>query len=54
MDEMELEGELGKGNYGTVQKVLHKPTKVVMAMKVGIFLLVNSAPFGIGSRGRIW
>jgi len=25
--------ELGKGNYGTVQKVFHKPTKVVMAMK---------------------
>lgn len=33
MSEMVLEGELGKGNYGTVQKVYHKPTKVVMAMK---------------------
>lgn len=34
MDQFELEDELGKGNYGTVRKVLHKPTKVVMAMKV--------------------
>lgn len=33
-DEMELQEELGKGNYGSVQKVYHKPTKVVMAMKV--------------------
>ncbi|KAJ9113763.1 hypothetical protein QFC20_001789 [Naganishia adeliensis] len=32
-DEMELQEELGKGNYGSVQKVYHKPTKVVMAMK---------------------
>lgn len=34
MDEMILEQELGKGNYGTVQRVFHKPTKVTMAMKV--------------------
>lgn len=34
MSEFELEHELGKGNYGTVRKVLHKPTKVAMAMKV--------------------
>ena len=27
--------ELGRGNYGTVKKVLHKPTNVLMAMKVG-------------------
>lgn len=33
MGELELLEELGKGNYGTVQKVFHKPTKVVMAMK---------------------
>ncbi|GHJ87391.1 hypothetical protein NliqN6_3793 [Naganishia liquefaciens] len=32
-DEMELQEELGKGNYGSVQKVYHRPTKVVMAMK---------------------
>ncbi|KAJ9122519.1 hypothetical protein QFC22_001948 [Naganishia vaughanmartiniae] len=32
-DEMDLQEELGKGNYGSVQKVYHKPTKVVMAMK---------------------
>ena len=34
MDQFELEDELGKGNYGTVRKVIHKPTKVNMAMKV--------------------
>ena len=34
MGELELLGELGRGNYGTVQKVYHKVTKVVMAMKV--------------------
>ncbi|MBW0543726.1 hypothetical protein O181_083441 [Austropuccinia psidii MF-1] len=33
MDELTLLEELGKGNYGTVQKVFHKPTKVIMAMK---------------------
>jgi len=33
MDEMELREELGRGNYGTVQKVYHRPTKVMMAMK---------------------
>lgn len=33
MNQFELEDELGKGNYGTVRKVLHKPTKVAMAMK---------------------
>lgn len=34
MDDFELFEELGKGNYGTVQKVWHKPTKVTMALKV--------------------
>lgn len=34
MDELELQDELGSGNYGTVQKVYHKITKVTMAMKV--------------------
>ncbi|CAO3692575.1 unnamed protein product [Umbelopsis ramanniana] len=33
MDELELKEELGKGQYGTVQKVFHKATNVVMAMK---------------------
>jgi len=33
MDELTLLEELGKGNYGTVQKVFHKTTKVTMAMK---------------------
>lgn len=34
MDQLQLNEELGKGNYGTVKKVLHKPTNVAMAMKV--------------------
>lgn len=34
MDDFELFEELGKGNYGTVQKVVHKPTGVTMALKV--------------------
>ena len=34
MGELQLEEELGRGNYGTVKKVLHKPTNVAMAMKV--------------------
>jgi len=33
MDDFELFEELGKGNYGTVQKVLHRPTGVSMALK---------------------
>jgi mitogen-activated protein kinase kinase len=34
MDQLQLDEELGKGNYGTVKKVLHRPTNVIMAMKV--------------------
>ncbi|KZT26659.1 MAP kinase [Neolentinus lepideus HHB14362 ss-1] len=33
MDQLQLYEDLGKGNYGTVKKVLHKPTNVAMAMK---------------------
>ncbi|WWD20620.1 hypothetical protein CI109_105096 [Kwoniella shandongensis] len=33
MDEIEVQGELGKGNYGSVHKVFHRPTGVMMAMK---------------------
>lgn len=33
LDELENKGELGRGNYGEVTKVLHKPTQVMMAMK---------------------
>ncbi|KAI8097689.1 kinase-like domain-containing protein [Halteromyces radiatus] len=33
MDDLVLEKELGHGQYGTVQRVYHKRTKVVMAMK---------------------
>ncbi|EFI28216.1 STE/STE7 protein kinase [Coprinopsis cinerea okayama7 len=33
-DQLQLDDEeLGRGNYGTVKKVLHKPTNVAMAMK---------------------
>ena len=39
MGELQLDEELGKGNYGTVKKVLHKPTNVAMAMKVRVFIL---------------
>lgn len=34
MEQLVLEQELGRGNYGTVKKVLHVPTNVEMAMKV--------------------
>jgi mitogen-activated protein kinase kinase len=33
MQQLKLLEELGRGNYGTVKKVLHKPTNVLMAMK---------------------
>ncbi|KAF8070593.1 kinase-like protein [Lyophyllum atratum] len=33
MEQLQLDEELGRGNYGTVKKVLHKPTNVAMAMK---------------------
>lgn len=34
MTQLQLEDELGKGAYGTVRRVLHRPTNVAMAMKV--------------------
>jgi mitogen-activated protein kinase kinase len=34
MNQLQLAEELGRGNYGTVKKVLHRPTNVAMAMKV--------------------
>lgn len=37
MDEMEVIGELGKGNYGSVQQVYHRPMSIMMAMKVSLF-----------------
>ncbi|KAI0225518.1 MAP kinase kinase Wis1, partial [Massospora cicadina] len=33
MDELQPNGHLGKGMYGLVQKVYHRPTNVTMAMK---------------------
>lgn len=33
LDELEFLEEIGHGNYGTVSKVIHKPTGVLMAMK---------------------
>jgi len=48
MDQLHLDEELGKGNYGTVKKVLHKPTNVAMAMKVTTaFFLHRSSPIQI-------
>jgi mitogen-activated protein kinase kinase len=38
MNQLELKEELGRGNYGTVKRVLHKPTNVEMAMKVRALL----------------
>ena len=37
-EELERLGELGHGNGGAVVKVRHKPSGIVMARKVGIFL----------------
>ena len=37
MDEMDIVGELGKGNYGSVQQVFHRPTNIMMAMKVSCY-----------------
>ena len=45
MTQLELEEELGRGNYGTVKKVLHKPTKVQMAMKASIASLFHYCIF---------
>ena len=41
MSQLQLEEELGRGNYGTVKRVLHKPTKVYMAMKVRCSFIVS-------------
>lgn len=46
MDQLKLDEELGKGNYGTVKKVLHVPTNVYMAMKVRLVPLVISSISG--------
>ncbi|KIY49096.1 kinase-like protein [Fistulina hepatica ATCC 64428] len=32
-NQLQLDEELGRGNYGTVKKVMHTPTNVAMAMK---------------------
>ncbi len=34
MKDLQIEEELGRGNYGTVRRAIHKPTKLQMAMKV--------------------
>lgn len=34
MEQLQLFEDLGKGTYGVVKRVLHKPTNVAMAMKV--------------------
>ncbi|KAK9464838.1 kinase-like domain-containing protein [Lipomyces arxii] len=33
LNDLQVLEELGRGNYGTVSKVLHKPSNVIMAMK---------------------
>ncbi len=47
MGQLQLDEELGKGNYGTVKKVLHKPTKVAMAMKVRNMSLLSCCACGL-------
>jgi mitogen-activated protein kinase kinase len=32
--ELEVNGEIGRGQFGVVSRVYHKPTGVLMAMKV--------------------
>lgn len=55
MDDFELYEELGKGNYGTVQKVWHKPTKVTMALKVSHFFSASCFPLSApGPREMAW
>lgn len=55
MDDLILDEELGRGNYGTVKKVIHKPTKVSMAMKVIwssfylLFILIQEI-FSLGNK----
>lgn len=50
MDEMEIIEELGKGNYGTVQKCLHRPTNVVMAMKVSLLATYDTRKLMLGRK----
>ena len=50
MDQLQLDEELGKGNYGTVKKVLHKPTNVAMAMKVQHFFSFLVSFFDLNRR----
>ena len=35
LDDLDDEGELGSGAYGTVNKMRHKATGFIMAVKVG-------------------
>jgi len=54
MDQLQLDEELGKGNYGTVKKVLHKPTNVAMAMKVQLFFSLLISFFDLNHRKYGW
>jgi mitogen-activated protein kinase kinase len=40
-EQLQLFEDLGKGTYGVVKRVLHKPTNVAMAMKVRILDTVS-------------
>ena len=44
MEQLQLFEDLGKGTYGVVKRVLHKPTNVAMAMKVRIPNTIPPAP----------
>lgn len=39
-DDMQDLGEIGRGNYGTVNKMMHKKSNTVMAVKVIIFSIL--------------
>jgi mitogen-activated protein kinase kinase len=46
MDQLQLGEELGSGAYGTVKRVLHRPTNVAMAMKVGLYSIPSATLYG--------
>ena len=51
MDEIDIIGELGKGNYGSVQQVYHRPSEITMAMK-GQYLHPGERVFGVSNGGN--
>jgi mitogen-activated protein kinase kinase len=43
LEDLQIMADLGEGSGGSVSKVLHVPTKTIMARKV--FILMSQAPF---------